>query len=75
MESYEVQKELPPSAKLVLRIVQECRICNIDILRKESGLSRRALMYAIKLLGEVDLIETRVCLSDTRKRFYCVKLK
>lgn len=75
MESYEAVRAIPPSAKLVLRILQEVKICDLNRLRDETGLSRRALMYAIKILGDLDLVETRVCLSDTRKRFYCVKLK
>ncbi len=75
MESYETIREMPPSAKLVLRILQEVKICDLNRLKSESGLSRRALMYAIKILGQLDFIETKVCLSDTRKRFYCVKLK
>lgn len=75
MESYEAVRAIPPSAKLVLRILQEVKICDLNRLKGESGLSRRALMYAIKILGELDLVETRICLSDTRKRFYCVKLK
>lgn len=75
MESLEAIREMPPSAKFVLRILQEVKICDLNRLKNESGLSRRALMYALKILGEMDFIETRICLSDTRKRFYCVKLK
>lgn len=75
MESCETIMDTPPSAKLVLRILQELKICDLNRLMSESGLSRRALMYAVKILGELDLVETRICLSDTRKRFYCIKLK
>lgn len=75
MESFRTISDIPPSARLVLRILREVKICDLNRLRNESGLSRRALMYAIKILGEMDMVETRICLSDTRKRFYCVKLK
>lgn len=75
MESYDTVRVMPPSAKLVLRILREVKISDLARLRAESGLSRRALMYAIKILGEMDLVETKICLSDTRKRFYCVKLR
>lgn len=75
MESTEAIREMPPSAKLVMRILREVKICDLNRLKVESGLSRRALMYAVKFLREMDFIETKVCLSDTRKRFYCIKLK
>lgn len=75
MESTEVLVELPPSATLVLRILRDLKISNLNRLREESGLSRRGLMYALKTLTEMDLIETKICLTDTRRRFYCIKLK
>ncbi|WP_162509595.1 MarR family transcriptional regulator [Thermogymnomonas acidicola] len=68
------QREMPPSAKLVLRVLRELKIATVKRLEEETGLSRRTLMYAIKVLKEAGLIETQICLTDTRKRFYCIRL-
>ncbi|MCL4420866.1 MAG: hypothetical protein M1477_04170 [Candidatus Thermoplasmatota archaeon] len=38
-----------------------------------TGLSKRSLLYAIKVLREKGLVEVEVCMSDTRRRFYCLK--
>lgn len=75
VESIELTRSLPPSAKLVLRILREMKITDFKRLQDETGLSRRTLMYSIKLLREMEAIETRICLNDARKRFYCVRLK
>ncbi len=75
METIEIVKSMPNSAKLLLRVLKENKISTFDDLMEETMLSRRTLLYAIKALRELDLIETQVCMSDTRRRFYCVKLR
>lgn len=75
MENVELIKSMPPSAKLVLRVLKEKKITRFDDLMEETLLSKRTLLYAIKALRELDLIETQVCMNDARKRFYCVKLR
>lgn len=75
METIEIVKTMPNSAKLLLRVLKENKISTFDDLMEETMLSRRTLLYAIKALRELDLIETQVCMSDTRRRFYCVKLR
>lgn len=75
METLEVIRSVPPSAKLLLRVLRENKISRFDDLMDETMLSKRTLLYAIRTLKELDLIETQVCMSDARRRFYCVKLK
>lgn len=75
MESIELTYSLPPSAKLVLRILRDMKITDFKRLQDETGLSRRTLMYSIKLLREMNAVETRICLNDARRRFYCIKLR
>ncbi len=75
MESVEVIRNMPTSAKLLLRVLKENKISPFDELMEETMLSKRTLLYAIKTLKELDLIETQICMSDARRRFYCVKLR
>ena len=75
MESVEVIRSMPTSAKLLLRVLKENKISPFDELMEETMLSKRTLLYAIKTLKELDLIETQICMSDARRRFYCVKLR
>ena len=75
MEPLEVIRSLPPSAKLLLRVLRENKVSRFEELMEETLLSKRTLLYAIRALKELDLIETQICMSDARRRFYCVKLR
>lgn len=66
---------IPPSARTLLKLIRERRIMKFEEIKAETSLSKRALLYAIKTLRELDLIETQVCMGDTRRRFYCIKLR
>ena len=75
METIEIVKSIPPSAKLLLRVLREKKILRFEELMEETMLSKRTLLYAIKALRELGMIETQICMNDARKRFYCVKLR
>ncbi len=75
METVEIVKTMPTSAKLLLRVLKEKKISRFDELMEETLLSKRTLLYAIKTLRELDLIETQICMNDARRRFYCIKLR
>lgn len=66
--------DIPPSARLVLHVLRELKIVDMKKLAKETGLPRRTLMYAIHRLKENGLIDIQVCLNDSRKRYYCVRI-
>lgn len=75
MESIDIVKNMPTSAKLLLRVLKDNKISRFDELMEETMLSKRTLLYAIKTLKELDLIETQICMNDARRRFYCIKLR
>ncbi|MGC8608921.1 MAG: MarR family transcriptional regulator [Thermoplasmata archaeon] len=66
--------DLSPSTKLVLNYLKEAKISDIDSIIRNTGLSRRALMYSIKTLRNRGMIDTQICLSDTRRRYYCIRI-
>ncbi|BCU66877.1 MarR family transcriptional regulator [Sulfolobales archaeon HS-7] len=65
---------LPPSVKLVLKVLEEMGEAKFSELMYETKLPQRTLREAIKILRERDMIEIRPCLEDMRKRIYCIKL-
>lgn len=75
METVEIVRTMPASAKLLLRVLTDKKIARFDELMEETMLSKRTLLYAIKALKELDLVETQICMTDARRRFYCIKLR
>lgn len=67
--------EIPTSARLVLMVLKRLRIADFRTIEMESGLSKRSVLYAVKRLREMGLIDIQICLNDTRKRFYCIRIK
>ncbi|MHB1709211.1 MAG: MarR family transcriptional regulator [Thermoplasmataceae archaeon] len=67
--------EIPTSARLVLMVLKRLRIADFRTIEMESGLSKRSVLYAVKMLREMGLIDIQICLNDTRKRFYCIRIK
>lgn len=75
METTEIVKSIPPSAKLILKLLSEKKILRFEELKESTSFSKRTLLYAIKTLKEMDLVETQICMNDARRRFYCIKLR
>ncbi len=67
-------QKLKTSSKLIMMILQQKKIATISEIQDYSKLSRRTIMNCIRDLRNLGLIEIQVCLSDTRKRFYCLKI-
>lgn len=66
--------EMPTSARLVLLVLRRLRIADFRTLERETGLSKRSVLYAVKNLRDMKLIDIQICLNDARKRFYCIKI-
>jgi DNA-binding transcriptional ArsR family regulator len=69
----QIAQPLPASARLLLRVLRDLKVSDLKTLQKETGLSRRAIMYAVKKLKEADLVEVQICLTDSRRRYYCIR--
>jgi len=70
-----IVNNLSPSAKLIYKILEEIKVARLCQLMEITGLSRRTILYSIKALNKYGLIDITTCLSDTRQRFYCLKIK
>jgi DNA-binding MarR family transcriptional regulator len=63
-------RELPPSAKLVAKILETDGPLPQGELAEESLLPDRTVRYALNRLEECGLIEARYSLTDARKQVY-----
>lgn len=63
-------RELPPSAKLVAKILETDGPLPQGDLAEESLLPDRTVRYALNRLEECELVEARYSLVDARKQVY-----
>lgn len=66
----ETLRELPPSAKLVAKVLDDTPPLSQGELAEESLLPDRTVRYALTRLDEVGLIESRYSFRDARKQVY-----
>ena len=65
--------ELPPSSKLVYKVLEYEGTLTQDEIAAESRLCARTVRYALGKLDEEQLVESRVCLDDARQSKYSVQ--
>lgn len=69
-ERKEQVRDLPPSAKLVYKVLEyETKMTQSQII-EETRLSARTVRYALDELQSVDVIEQEIYFADARKRLY-----
>lgn len=62
--------DLPPSAKLVAKVLEYDGPLTQQELSEETLLPTRTVRYALNRLEEADVVESRVSFTDARKRIY-----
>ena len=63
-------RELPPSAKLVAKVLESESPLSQGQLAEESLLPDRTVRYALNRLEEVGLVQSRYSFKDARKQVY-----
>jgi len=66
----EAVKELPPSAKLVAKVLEYNDTLTQSEIAEETLLPPRTVRYALSRLEEVDVVDSRFSFADARKRLY-----
>ena len=66
-------RELPPSAKLVAKILETESSLSQGQLAEESLLPDRTVRYALNRLEETDLVESRYSIHDARRQVYTLR--
>jgi DNA-binding MarR family transcriptional regulator len=69
-EYREQLREMPPSAKLVAKVLERDAPLSQTRVAEESLLPGRTVRYALSRLEEQGLVESRYSLQDARKQVY-----
>ena len=72
---WEAVAELPPSAKLVAKVLEYNDRFTQSQLAEETMLPPRTVRYAIGRLEEVDAVDARFSFTDARKRVYSLAIE
>ncbi len=67
-------RDLPPSAKLVAKVLEGDAPLSQGGLAKESLLPDRTVRYALNRLEEEDLVDSRYSFEDARKQVYFLRV-
>lgn len=74
-QGWEAVRELPPSAKLVAKILEYNDSLTQSELAEETLLPPRTVRYALNRLEEVDVVDSRFSFADARKRIYTLDIE
>ena len=67
--------DLPPSAKLVAKVLEYNGTMTQSQLADETLLPPRTVRYALNRLEEVGVVESRFSVADARKRIYSLTVE
>jgi len=67
-------RELPPSAKLVAKVLEYNDTLTQSELADETLLPPRTVRYALSRLEDAGVVESRFSFSDARKRLYSLTI-
>lgn len=66
-------RELPPSAKLVAKVLETDAPLSQGDLAEESLLPDRTVRYALNRLDEEEIVDSRYSFQDARKQVYYLR--
>ena len=72
---WEAVQDLPPSAKLVAKVLEYNGALTQSQLASESLLPARTVRYALTRLEEVGVVDSRFSFNDARKRVYTLTIE
>ena len=72
---WEAVAELPPSAKLVAKVLEHNERLTQSQLAEETMLPPRTVRYALTRLEEIDAVDSRFSFTDARKRVYTLAVE
>jgi DNA-binding MarR family transcriptional regulator len=73
-DGWDAVAELPPSAKLVAKVLEYNDTLTQSELAEETLLPPRTVRYALSRLEETDVVESRFSFADARKRLYSLDI-
>lgn len=73
--TWEDVRELPPSAKLVAKVLEYNDTMTQQEIADETLLPARTVRYALNRLDEENVVHSRFSFSDARKRLYTLDIE
>ncbi|MDG5759319.1 helix-turn-helix domain-containing protein [Natronococcus sp. A-GB1] len=73
--SWDDVRELPPSAKLVAKVLEYNDTMTQQQIAEETLLPARTVRYALNRLDEENVVDSRFSFSDARKRLYSLDIE
>lgn len=73
--SWDDVRDLPPSSKLVAKVLEYNDTLTQSELAEETLLPPRTVRYALNRLEDQNVVESRFSFSDARKRLYTLKIE
>ncbi|AGB36679.1 MarR family transcriptional regulator [Natronococcus occultus] len=73
--SWDDVRELPPSAKLVAKVLEYNDTMTQQQIADETLLPSRTVRYALNRLDDENVIDSRFSFSDARKRLYSLDIE
>ncbi len=68
-------RDLPPSAKLVAKVLEYNDTMTQQQIAEESLLPARTVRYALSRLEDEQVVDSRFSFSDARKRLYSLEIE
>jgi DNA-binding MarR family transcriptional regulator len=72
---WDAVQELPPSAKLVAKVLEYNDTLTQSELAEETLLPPRTVRYALTRLEDAEVVDSRFSFSDARKRLYSLAIE
>ncbi|AFZ71812.1 MarR family transcriptional regulator [Natronobacterium gregoryi] len=72
--TWEDVRDLPPSAKLVAKVLEYNETMTQQQIAEETLLPSRTVRYALNRLDEENVVDSRFSFSDARKRLYTLDI-
>ena len=73
--TWEDVRDLPPSAKLVAKVLEYNETMTQQQIAEETLLPARTVRYALNRLDEEGVVQSRFSFSDARKRLYTLDIE
>lgn len=74
-EMWDVVSDLPPSAKLIVKVLEYNGTLTQSELADKSRLSPRTVRHALKELDKAGVVDSEISLADARQQLYSLKVQ
>jgi len=74
-EMWDVVSDLPPSAKLIAKVLEYNGTLTQSALADKSRLSPRTVRHALTELDEAGVADSEISLADARQQLYSLKVE